>query len=439
MSSSAYRQIIDLESGSYVRWNVVPNTETVATYSFTTQTIELSEFGSEDYKLAISGVPGLQKKATVLLAHEFRHWLDHVGSLWGQEMLCLGYNALNSRLRNRTEEFWRIVRFRQALRDNRFEPYYTTIESTGPHPEPRRWKYQMSTGSRFDHSGRMSEQHPILFTRFNWEDDSLACRVPISVSSLLETAAMHFELRSEESFLTLLDPRERPVASEALQRKYLDMIYDPELAEYSVAVHAVSNFVGPKNCPDAFELSSILASIALNLTESHFKRLVVPNSFRAWGERNKAFVANMDRGYAFLVLAKAAPRAPVQNIDDWVQQTLTSAGLPLLDVIKNDAIRAIEALSKDLVDGPLSSILDRHRGSGLNILAEHGPIFRFEDIFRKLVARTIPVPPIVLGQDFSIAADGEILDWDVSPIGQRIKTILSAYDQCTEFADACSI
>jgi len=439
MKFPIYRQLVDLESGSYARWNVIPNTETVATYSFTTQTIELSEFDSKDFKQALSGVPAPLKKATVLLAHEFRHWLDHVGSLWGQEMLCLGYNALNSRLRNRPEELWRVVRFRQALRDNRFESYYTTIDSTAPNAGRKMWKYQMSAGARFDHFGRLSEDHPILFTRFTWEDDTPACRVPMSVAALLETAAMYFELRAEESFLSLLDAKERPAASEALQRKYLETMYDTELAEYSVAVHAVSNFVGPNNCPEAFELSSILASIALNLTSEHFNRLHVPDSFGVWGERNKGFLANLDRGYAFLVLAKAAPRSPIYSIDEWIEQTLTSAGLPDLKTIKTDAARTIEALAKDLVEGPLSAIRDRHRDAGLRIFAEHGPVFRFEDVFKKLGDRSIPVPPIVLGQDLSIATDGEIRDWDASPISGHIRSILTAYSQCSEFADACGI
>jgi hypothetical protein len=198
MTSSIYRRIVDIESGDYARWNVVPNIETLATYSFRTQTIELCDFSREDFNNALSGAVGLRKKMTVLLAHELRHWLDHVGSLWGQQMLCLGYNALNSRLRNRPEEFWRIVEFRQALRDHRFERYYTTINVMEPNNGRRHWKYQMSAGARFDHTGKMSQSHPILFTRFDWEDGTPACRVPMSLASLLETSAMHFELRAEE-------------------------------------------------------------------------------------------------------------------------------------------------------------------------------------------------------------------------------------------------
>src|ERR1017187_7262413 len=439
LGSSTYRKVFDSERGEYARWNVVPNIETLASYSFMTQTIELADFGSKDYKSAISGVPSLQKKATVLLAHEYRHWLDHIGSLWGQQMLILGYNSLNARLLNRPEELWRTVKFRQALRDNRFERYYQTIESIEPREHRRKWKYQMSSGARFDHNGRMSEQHPILFTRFAWEDGTMACRVPMSVAALLETSAMCFELHAEKSFITSLPEKAQSAAWESVQNRLLDSMYDPELAEYSVAVHAVSNFVGPRDCESAFDLAAILAGIALNLTENHFGQLRIPESVHRWGDRNDAFLANLDRGYAFLILAAVAPRVPFRNVDEWVEQTLEAAGLPNLERIKADAIAAAEALSDDLVDGPFSHLREKHRLAGMQFLSENGPIFKFTDFVRRLTDGSISAPPIVLGKDLAIAADGEILDWDASPVSAQMQSLLSAFNQCDEFTDACGI
>src|ERR1039458_8512464 len=104
--SDLYRRILDLESGPYTRWNVIPNIETVATYSFNTQTIELCDIGSEEYRKSLAGDIALQRKITVLLAHEIRHWLDHVGALLGQQVLCLGYKAINAPLLNRTRRRW---------------------------------------------------------------------------------------------------------------------------------------------------------------------------------------------------------------------------------------------------------------------------------------------------------------------------------------------
>src|ERR1039458_19540 len=412
--SDLSRRILDLESGPYTRWNVIPNIETVATYSFNTQTIELCDIGSEEYRKSLAGDIALQRKITVLLAHEIRHWLDHVGSLWGQQLLCLGYNALNARLLNQPGELWRVIAFRQALRDNRFEQYYTTIESGSPAMGRRMWKYQMSTGARFNHSGKLSELHPILFTRFSWEDNSPACRVPMSVASLLETAAMDYELRAEQAFVSLLDPKEQREASEALQSRYLDLAYDPNLAEYSVAVHAVSNFVGPKDCPGAFQLSSILASIALNLTKDHFTTMRVPESFHTWGQRNDAFIRNGDRGYAFLVLAKSAPRVPIDNVDEWVERTLENSGLPPLKIIKKDAGREIDNLTVNVLDGPFSKLRDENLSVGRKIFEQFGPVFKFESVLKALTKSTLSLPPIILGKELEIVAGGE-----TSPNGIR--------------------
>ena len=173
-----FRKIWEMETGPYHRWNLVPNTTTAAAYSFTTQTIELSDVTKDDFAAALLGNLALQRKINVLLIHELRHWLDHISSLWGQQILRAGYNSLHARIANRADELWRVMMYRQRLRDSRFEEYYTTIENPSDPTGRGRWKYQFSAGARFDRSGRVDEQHPILFTRFRWSDDTICCRVP---------------------------------------------------------------------------------------------------------------------------------------------------------------------------------------------------------------------------------------------------------------------
>ena len=113
------------------------------------------------------------------------------------------------------------------------------------------WKYHLSAGARFDHVGKIDKDHPILFTRFSWTDDTPACRAPISVASLLEPGAVDFEYRAEHAFVYTLPKNERNPASERLQRRFLESVYDPGLVEYSVAVHGISNVVKAKSIPEA--------------------------------------------------------------------------------------------------------------------------------------------------------------------------------------------
>jgi hypothetical protein len=184
--NNRFQKLVELESGPYTRWNVVPNLKSEALYSFTTQTVELSNIDSAVYTKALDGDVFATRKVTILLAHEVRHWIDHVGSVWGQTLLYKGYNALHARLANDPSELWRIMSFQQALRDARFNSYYTTIESHTPPDGVSRWQYQMSAGARFNHQGKISDDHPIVFTKFAWLDGTPACRVPISLISLLE-------------------------------------------------------------------------------------------------------------------------------------------------------------------------------------------------------------------------------------------------------------
>jgi hypothetical protein len=104
----------------------------VASYSFTTQFIELSEVDSATFRGAHAGNVALLRKVMVPLVHEVRHWLDHTCSLWGQTQLCMGYDAQHARLANNPSELWRIAAYRQRLRDDRFADYYAVIENASP-------------------------------------------------------------------------------------------------------------------------------------------------------------------------------------------------------------------------------------------------------------------------------------------------------------------
>jgi hypothetical protein len=434
-----FGRLLKRETGPYHRWNVIPNRSVLASYSFTTQSIELSDIDSKMFQQALEGNVVLQRRISVLLAHEVRHWLDHIGSLWGQTSLCLGYNALHARHANNPYELWRVAASRHSGRDARFERYYSTVECTAPRNGVQHWKYMLSAVARFDHLGKIDENHPILFTRFSWTDDTSACRAPISVASLLETGAVDFEYQAEHAFLYALPAEDRNPASERLQRRFLESVYDPELVEYSVAVHGISNLVKTKSISESYELSSALASVVLNLTPEHFSKLRIPTAFEKWGARNEAFLKNADRGYAFLALAHHAPKAPVADVDNWLARTLDAAALPQLEQIKKDAREAMGQLRGDLLDGPFAAICNRHLDVGSALFEDHGPVFRFKEVFERLGCLDFPLPPILLGGDLTVAGNGVLEDWSVSPIYAQMDQMYSAYTACDEFLDACGV
>ena len=50
-----------------------------------------------------------------------------------------------------------------------------------------------------------------------------------------------------------------------------------------------------------------------------------------------------------------------------------------------------------------------------------------------------PFVVILLGGDLTVAGNGVLEDWDVSPIYAQMDQIYSAYTACDEFLDACGV
>lgn len=96
-------------------------------------------------------------------------------------------------------------------------------------------------------------------------------------------------------------------------------------------------------------------------------------------------------------------------------------------------------LRGDLLDGPFATIRNRHLDVGSALFEDHGPVFRFEDVFKRLAQLDFPLPPILLGGDLTVVGNGVLEDWSVSPIYAYMEQMYSAYTACDEFLDACGV
>jgi hypothetical protein len=206
-----------------------------------------------------------------------------------------------------------------------------------------------------------------------------------------------------------------------------------------VAVHAVSNVVKAKSIPESYELSSALASLCLNLTPEHIMQLKVPAAFEHWGSKNSAFLHNADRGFAFLALVHLAPKAPVSDVRGWLEEIVKNAGLPSLDEIKSDAARAMQGLRANHLSGRFDKFRDRQLEMGLMLFEELGPILPYKQVFERLSKGDLPLPPIVLGQDLTLAWNGLIEEWTSSEIYSQMDAMDHTYSQFDEFLNACGV
>jgi hypothetical protein len=423
------------ETHSSRRWNHFPNS-VVARYFQLRTAIELSEIDSKTFMLASgSNDLAIKRKVLPVLMHELRHWFDHIGSVWGQKDLMLALDALQARMSNDPNQLWKINQYLRAAQQDRYEDYYSIIENPQPPPNYNKlWKWQLSCGARFDRDGRLDESLPILFTRFAWPDDSPACRVPFSVASLLEASAMSTEWTTEAALIMMMGKPASDTQGQVLAAKSLDYLYDPTVAEYSVAAHLVANRFKLSDPLTAFKFASYLSSVCLNLLDEHFGLLKIPDSFHPWSQRIQAFIKRRDRGFAYAVLAHHAPSPDQMKDMEWINNTLTKSGLPPLPVLQELAIKRMKKVREEAAIGPLRSHRLYLLDLGVKFVEKVGiiPFVADFDI------SAVPLPPVVLS-DMTVAYQGQIEPWDNSPVSQWLDQVTKLESALTEFVDACGV
>lgn len=421
------------------QWRLFPATKTNAYYESLGQYIELSEVDSVQLQRAMNERNPRQALPVLpVLFHEARHWIDHIGTLWGARRLVLAFNAIHAREENDPNDFWRIVNYRRLVNRDGFARYYTTIE--GPDPPAgveRKWAYQVTCGLRFDETGRLSGQSPILFTQYAWPNGTTACRVPFSVASLLETNAMYFETELETALAHELDPVEREIEFRMIRERRLPELYCPELGKYSTAVHLVANRMKLPVASSAYPLASALASLCLNLPEHMFDRLAIPDEFEKWGERNLAAIRCRDRGYAYLLLATHARQENINAPLEWVRATADRAGLPSLEQIRATDAEERESIRRDAVAGPHRDRFNTLFEIGTQMFETFGVIPMLRDVMDSLAQ--IGLPPVFCNDLTWHFLGARTALHDERAIKRWVDKCYQYQTQFDEFMDACGL
>ena len=375
-------------------WRLFPETTTLAYYDSLAQFIELSEIESGELKEALlEGKDKPQKAIRILplLFHELRHWVDHIGTLWGVKRLVSAYNAMNARSANNPEEFWRIVEYRRLANRDIFGDYYTVKGL----PEPplgfvRRWMAQLTSGCRFDRDGRLDATRPIMFTQYTWANGKQACRVPFSVSSLLETGSMHFEMEMENTMLIGMSEDERIVEQIQANNRRIQELYDVNLGMYSTAVHLVANRLDISNASLVYPIASALASLCLNLPEHLFDAVRLPSDFARFQAIHSASIRLRDRGYLYLLLVFHGRKELVEKPIRFVENAVRRAGLPPLFEIQGMTEVACQETESSAIDGPFTDMLRNLLRVGRILRVELGIVFTLRAFLEAIPHITLP-------------------------------------------------
>jgi len=336
-----------------------------------------------------------------VLCHEMTHWFDFFGTIWGRDYIgniCRAYRAFE----RRTEaEFPKIVELFDKDRSVLSPEYYRfTSAPTTQHTMARPWSIEYVAGAEIDAFGATREDRPIFMARFG-ENPSrqVFARQPLSVGALLEVRAIASEIGGAITAVNS-NPEEGPrlVEMKLANREFNNLAYDHELIEYNTAVHILSVQAGTMELFLSARLAAALAYIALNLQKLDFQKLKVPESFAAFGKRNKAFKRNYDRGYAFAAMVFNGGTFDGDELE-YIERCVASSGLGTPSEII--AAAALELGNPFFFSGGnnITAHFTRETAMSRRILETHAKLPQYSLTLQSLVGELRTVCPPFLDAD----------------------------------------
>jgi len=312
-------------------WRVFPNTVNLGYYSFFTQSVHLSSVEKNDIeeliKLFISKQEEITyeqyqlfRKTLSVLHHEYSHWVDNISTIWGTDLLIKVFEAFKLKADDqkgidRSSEYFKIKELRDLTKRITYSDYYTTqYDVDNQYP----WIVSYSMGKLFSKSGNVSE-YPIFFSRFTTRiDKKLICRVPFSLSSILESSAMSQEFYIDNSALFLLPEDTKHVEIAQYKKEILSTIYNQKLCVYNVAAHHIANCTRTSDIAAAYRICGILGRLVLNFPSSLFNKINISNNHidkitkgehnKKWLEGYKVAFDYNDRGVLFFLIGSLLPK-----------------------------------------------------------------------------------------------------------------------------------
>jgi len=416
------------------QWKAFPNIGVLASYEPFSQIIHLNSITPIEFERAFKDrVYESRRKVVPLYFHELTHWVDHVTTLWGFEFLIKQFDAINARLGENVNEMWRIVEWNKTVRRNYYGDYYSITYAAGLEPsDGQPWAWELTAGAIFDSKGIPNEKDPIAFTKFKNRAGADLCRVPFSISSLLEANAMAIEMGFEMRLIDELTGNDKVVEFALFKAKSIKTIYDPMLANYSAAAHLLANVTGVSDIFSAYKFASRMAGFCLNFPRQLFDNLRIPESFAAWGNRNDAFKAQCDRGYLYMLLLAHARGLDFSDYDAWFTSILERSGLPGIEEIRVRADEEIKVLVKSHIPGKASDRLSQLVTIGRKYQIKNGLRLNSEYVdFPKIVPPILFSGAIIRRGQNIVDSDGFTDPSDWIDDAFRYSNLIS------EFLDAC--
>jgi hypothetical protein len=456
MGANANRQAVQKLRDCARSSGAFANFELLGSYDDFSQVVSIEYLDKDDFMGLLErfrlarGSRGMQKaelqanyeaiaKFYSTCAHELTHWLDHSSTLWGQKQLVLIYNAINAWTNQDEQEFYRIVAANSERQRARLATYYTEEYDTSTQDtRTATWRYEYGSGLEFGIDGKPRPDRPFVFTTFSNSGGQRIIRVPFSMFALTEATATYAELKVKSQSLAFLDSDTRLVEQARLEQEFQRDLYDPKLAIYSTATHCLANSIQLQDSFIAYEYSSALSTLCLNLPRSLYDHLLLPESFSDWGSRTQALRELADPGFAFFAIASQAPRYEDEMpVEQWLQGAAKSAGLPELATIEALALSHIQQVRNEQIEGSYSDQAESLLSIGRDNFTQRGVWGRGALCMEGMYSPSIRLPPVVLGDGHVTPVNPSNTCINPQSIEKWIDAIVGIESSANKFVRAC--
>jgi hypothetical protein len=326
------------------------------------------------------------------LFHEIRHYVDHVATLWGQRLIIEYLKSANIKLQGDIGNFKTIIEYKNQENQLFYSNYYTEEYNYIPVDRmDKRWQWTTTSGIKFNAQGISDETKPIPFVHFKSFDNIPLMRMPISIASLLETNSTSEEIKWHMAYISQLSETEQPFhlkfyANETL----IKLLYDQDLALYNVAVHLAANILNISDFIEAFNISSAIATLTLNLPNNLVKTIPIKDDkFEGWGNRCQQMLDNNEHGFIYFLLLENYASTYKKSKKFDVPELLTASNLPDEQTIFKQVLTEMDMIIEEAYQQiNLNEIFIPHLENGRGFFNELGLFSKNTYVEKVIIGKT---------------------------------------------------
>lgn len=377
---------------------LVSTVSTEASYDLQDETITLNKISKNELFKAIKNPSNNNINIVKTYIHELSHWKDHQTTLWGIKNLINHYNALNSRLNNDPNYFYYIPIYIKDTKKALVNDYYKTNDDNFDVIKNRKyWHWRITIGKKFTHDGHLDKYNPILFIHFlNPINKKQLCRVPLGISSILETKAMAEEMLYYVNNVHL-STEELIVESNEFSKQSLKWLYNTQLSEYTANAHLISCLSTRGDIIETFTFSRSISILCLFMPDYYYDTLLINPIFENYKEEKDNLINNRDIGFLFINLILNYRDSEYDKSKYVVEDLLKASNLPKLAILEEKVIKEFEKLNKSIIDGPMVQIIRNKLRQAINNFKQNGFNIGSNDYSKEI---DILSPRIVFKGDF---------------------------------------